>query len=105
MNEKAIESMNKDEPETALEFLKKADETLTKMEARSKSKSSDKLGRGQRKDDQSTIPFEKRLDPNYKATLYYNLACCYQRLGLLEECVDYLELATKSLSVKIEMLE
>ena len=44
MNEKAIESMNKDEPETALEFLKKADETLTKLETRSKSKSSDKIG-------------------------------------------------------------
>jgi hypothetical protein len=32
MNEKAIESMNKDEPETALEYLKKADETLSKTE-------------------------------------------------------------------------
>jgi hypothetical protein len=49
--------------------------------------------------------FEKCLDPNYKATLYYNLACCYQRLGMLEECVDYLELATKSLNKKIIMLE
>jgi len=52
MNEKAIESMNKDEPETALEFLKKADEMLNKLETRSKSKSSDKLGnRGTKKDD------------------------------------------------------
>jgi tetratricopeptide (TPR) repeat protein len=105
MNEKAIESMNKDEPETALEFLKKADETLTKLENRSKSKSSDKLGRTNKKEETATIPFEKRLDPNYKATLFYNLACCYQRLGMLEECVDYLELATKQLSIKIEMLE
>ena len=32
MNEKAIESMNKDEPETALEFLKKVDDTLSKIE-------------------------------------------------------------------------
>ena len=31
MNEKAIESMNKDEPETALEYLKKAEETLQKL--------------------------------------------------------------------------
>jgi len=31
MNEKAIESMNKDEPETALEFLKKVDEILKKL--------------------------------------------------------------------------
>ena len=98
--------MNKDEPETALEFLKKADEMLNKLETRSKSKSSDKLGnRGTNKDEKASIPFDKKLDPNYKATLYYNLACCYQRLGLLEECVDYLELATKSLNLKIEMLE
>lgn len=28
MNEKAIECMNKDEPETSLEYLKKVDNTL-----------------------------------------------------------------------------
>lgn len=33
MNEKAIESMNKDEPETALEYLKKVDDTLKKLES------------------------------------------------------------------------
>ncbi len=38
------------------------------------------------------------IDPNYKTTLYYNLATCYQRLGMLEDCVDYLELATKTLN-------
>lgn len=37
------------------------------------------------------------IDPNHKAVLYYNLACCYQRLGMFEECVDYLELATKAI--------
>jgi len=46
-----------------------------------------------------------QLNPNYKATLYYNLACCYQRLGMLEECVDYLELATKALKANIIALE
>lgn len=38
------------------------------------------------------------IDPNYKTTLYYNIATCYQRLGMLEECVDYLEMATNSLN-------
>ena len=37
MNEKAIESMNKDEPETALEFLKKVDETLKNLQLQSSS--------------------------------------------------------------------
>lgn len=32
MNDKAIESMNKDEPENALEFLKRVNETLKKLE-------------------------------------------------------------------------
>ena len=31
LNEKAIESMNKDEPETSLEYLKKVEEALTKL--------------------------------------------------------------------------
>jgi hypothetical protein len=49
--------------------------------------------------------YSLNIDPNYPTTLYYNLACCYQRLGMLDECVDYLELATKSLKQKIENLE
>jgi len=32
MNDKAVECMNKDEPETALEYLKKVDDTLFKLE-------------------------------------------------------------------------
>ena len=44
MNDKAVESMNKDEPETALEFLKKADETMNKLENKNKpTKSIDKV--------------------------------------------------------------
>ena len=31
-------------------------------------------------------------EKNLVTCLYYNLACCYQRLGLLEEAVEYLEL-------------
>ena len=34
--------------------------------------------------------------------LYYNLGCCYQRLGLLEEAVEYLELSSNQLDVTIE---
>ena len=37
MNEKAIESMNKDEPETSLEYLKKVNETLIRLEERNNS--------------------------------------------------------------------
>lgn len=33
MNQKAIDRMNKDEPETALEYLKKVDSTLNKLES------------------------------------------------------------------------
>lgn len=88
MNEKAIECMSstKDEPETALEYLKKVNDTLDKVES-------------------SENPLDNQIDPNYKMTLYYNIATCYQRLGMLEECVDFLEMATKSLNQKIAMLE
>lgn len=82
MNEKAIECMSstRDEPETALEYLKKVNDTLGKIET----------GKNN--------PLENQIDPNYKMTLYYNIATCYQRLGMLEECVDFLEMATKSLN-------
>ena len=36
MNEKAVEAMNKEEPETALEFLKKADDVLYKLQHNNK---------------------------------------------------------------------
>lgn len=45
------------------------------------------------------------IDPNVKTTLYYNMATCYQKMNMLEECVDYLELATRSLNLKISMIE
>jgi len=38
---------------------------------------------------------EKTKESNLIVCLYYNLACCYQRLGLLEEAVEYLELASE----------
>ena len=39
---------------------------------------------------------------NLVTCLYYNLACCYQRLGLLEEAVEYLELSSDKLEETIE---
>jgi tetratricopeptide (TPR) repeat protein len=72
MNEKAIESMNKDEPETALEYLKKADETLSKMDQKHIN-SDTSSSRHISQQSNSTDP----IDSNYKAALYYNLACCY----------------------------
>ena len=40
---------------------------------------------------------EKTRESNLIVCLYYNLACCYQRLGLLDEAVEYLELASDQL--------
>lgn len=45
------------------------------------------------------------IDPNFKTTLYYNIATCYHKLDMLEECVDHLELATKHLNLKITLIE
>lgn len=39
---------------------------------------------------------------NLVTCLYYNLACCYQRLGLLEEAVEYLELSSNQLEETID---
>lgn len=118
VNEKAIEAMNKDEPDISLEYLKKVNESLIKLEQQQKkyqdiksgsisSKKKAELSTSGEHTQSSTSPQNMipTIDPNYKATLYYNLATCYQRLGMLEECVDFLEMATKSLEKKIILLE
>ena len=48
---------------------------------------------------------DKTRESNLIVCLYYNLACCYQRLGLLEESVEYLELASDQLEDTIQFFE
>ena len=43
----------------------------------------------------------KDVDRNYIITVLYNLACCYQRNGSLEDCVSYLDGAIFNLSEKV----
>ena len=48
---------------------------------------------------------DKSQESNLIVCLYYNLACCYQRLGLLEESVEYLELASDQLENTVKFFE
>ena len=48
---------------------------------------------------------ERTRESNLIVCLYYNLACCYQRLGLLEESVEYLELASDQLEDTVQFFE
>jgi len=45
------------------------------------------------------------IDPTYKVVLNYNMACCYQRLHLYEECAEYLENSTHALKERIKILD
>ena len=45
------------------------------------------------------------IDPTFKVVLHYNMACCYQRLQLYDECAEYLENATRALQERIKILE
>ena len=45
------------------------------------------------------------IDPTFKVILFYNMACCHQRLHLNDECTQYLESATKALQERIKLLE
>lgn len=45
------------------------------------------------------------IDPTYKVVLYYNMACCYQRLQLYDECAEYLENSTRALKERIKALD
>ena len=92
--------MDSEEPETALEYLKKVSETIEKLEKSGNENLLEMGGRGIDEESNSQI-----IDYNYKASLYFNLGCCYNRLGMLEECVDNMELAINSLDSKIKQLE
>ena len=97
--------MNKDEPETALEYLKKVEEALKKLERGHEESQSYSFRDTKGSLLKSGCLPGVAIDPNYRASLFYNLACCYQRLGMLDECVDCLELATKAMHKKIQALE
>jgi tetratricopeptide (TPR) repeat protein len=101
MNEKAHEAMaaQRDEPETALEYLKRVDDSLKKLVEGSG------MGQVECMAGREVKGERVKIDPSYKTTLYYNIATCYHKLGMLEECVDYLELATRFLNEKIAMIE
>ena len=45
------------------------------------------------------------IDPTFKVILFYNMACCCQRLHLNDECTQYLESSTKALQERIKLLE
>jgi len=45
------------------------------------------------------------IDPTFKVVLNYNMACCYQRLHLYDECAEYLESATHALKERIKILD
>lgn len=42
---------------------------------------------------------------NYRVTLHYNLACCYEKLDLYLDAIQNLELAATSLQETIEYHE
>lgn len=46
-----------------------------------------------------------KVDPTFKLVMFYNMACCYQRLQLFDECAEYLEHATGALKERIAILE
>jgi hypothetical protein len=46
-----------------------------------------------------------KVDPTFKLVMFYNMACCYQRLQLFNECAEYLEFASVALKERIAILE
>ena len=45
------------------------------------------------------------VDPTSKVVLFYNMACCYQRLQMFEDCAEYLEKAIGALDERIDVLK
>jgi|TARA_B110000285_G_C15130335_1_gene623143 hypothetical protein len=45
------------------------------------------------------------IDPTSKVVLFYNMACCYQRHQMYDQCADYLEKSCKCLKERIKLLD
>lgn len=45
------------------------------------------------------------VETQYKVILFYNMAYCFQRLDMINECIEYLQKATKSLNENIKTME
>ena len=70
--------MNRDEPEIALDYLKKVRDNLIKFEKHSLSSSiSIPHDHKNMKTNIGSITPSNIIDSNFKVCLYYNLACCY----------------------------
>jgi hypothetical protein len=82
LNETAIYALTNDDNENALECLKRAEQLLEVITSEGKD-----------------------VDRNLIIIVLYNIACCYQRLGMLEECVSYLDGTVFNLKSKITEFE
>ena len=45
-----------------------------------------------------------QIDDNYLAVLKYNMACCFQKLGLIEACIKCLQDSINVLDRKIQAI-
>lgn len=48
---------------------------------------------------------ELKVSATLKVVLFYNMAFCYQRLEMIDDCIENLDLATHSLKHRIKTLE
>mmetsp|Transcript_10672 Transcript_10672/g.10790 ORF Transcript_10672/g.10790 Transcript_10672/m.10790 type:complete len:88 (+) Transcript_10672:367-630(+) len=44
---------------------------------------------------------QNEVDDNYVSILKYNLACCYQRIGQIDQCLRYLREGIEAIDRKI----
>ena len=104
LNQKALDFLkDRSEPETALELLRQAlprPNRSTPMSLGSGSKVNVILEN--RKLKTSLDRGEQIRLLNYKITLHYNLACCYEKMELYLDAIENLESAAASLQEAIE---
>jgi hypothetical protein len=83
LNETAIEMINQELNEEALDSLLKAEYIISVL-----------IPTASTPRELKSLPNDKRpeqIDDTHICTIYYNIACVFQKLSKLEECVKYLE--------------
>ena len=91
LNETAVEMINQEMYEEALDSLLKAEYIITTLLPNT-------LRSGGNKSDWPSRKDKGEIDKTYISTIYYNLAWVWQKLSKLEQCIKYLDKAIEKLN-------
>eukprot|EP00347_Sterkiella_histriomuscorum_P000936 403373959 len=96
--ENGLQFLNSERIEEALREFKVAESIFNQQKIEQSSE-------GDSKNEQDQQFNHSGIDDNYLSVLKYNMSCCYQKMGLIDQCVKCLQEAIVSLDRKVKSIK